>query len=76
MEWKKPSDRYAKSIEHFNRFGALKNYMRCLASYILDAMEGGGPPGKNDGFDIAHLAYTDDIDLFFPNDKIYQRLKQ
>lgn len=72
----KSSDRYAKSIEHFNRFGTLQNYMRCLASYTLDAMEGGGPPGRNDGFDIAHLAYTDDIDLFVSNDKIYRRLKQ
>lgn len=72
----KYSDRYVKSIEHFNSFGAINNYMRCLASYTLDAMEGGGPPGRNDGFDIAHLAYTDNIDLFVSNDKIYRRLKQ
>jgi len=72
----KSSDRYAKSIEHFNKFGSLKNYIRCLASYTLDAMEGGGPSGKNDGFDIAHLAYVDDIDFFVSNDKIYRRLKK
>ncbi len=70
------SPEYMRAIRHYSNSTPLTNYIRCLTAYTLDAMESGNPPGRNDGHDIAHLAYSDDVDLFISDDKIYQRLQQ
>ncbi|WP_413728307.1 hypothetical protein [Sodalis sp. RH19] len=67
---------YMKAIEHYNNSNPLTNYLYCLTSYVLDAMANGRQPGRNDGHDITHLAYSDGVDLFISDDKIYQRLQQ
>lgn len=73
---KKFSPEYMKAIEHYNKRRSLSNYIHCLTAYTMDAIENGNPPGRNDGHDIAHLAYSDDVDLFISDDKFYQRLQQ
>ncbi|WP_272570263.1 hypothetical protein [Providencia sp. PROV255] len=65
---------YMNSIECFMECNILHNYMKCIAIYILDSIRDGRLPGKNDGHDIGHMAYSDDVDLFVSDDKIYQRL--
>lgn len=73
---KRLSPEYMKSIEHYNKRRPLSNYINFLTAYTVDAMKSGGPPGRNDGHDIAHLAYSDEVDLFVSDDKIYHRLQQ
>lgn len=70
------SPQYMRSIEHYSKHRPLSNYIDCLTAYTMDAMESGNPPGRNDGHDIAHLAYSDDVEFFVSDDKIYQRLQQ
>ncbi|MBL0634537.1 hypothetical protein [Aeromonas dhakensis] len=67
---------YLSAIEAYYKSEPLQNYLTCLSIYILDAIRLGRNPGRNDGHDIAHLAYTDDVDFFVSNDKIYHRLPQ
>ena len=73
---KKFTPAYLRSIEHYSKRRPLSNYIRCLTAYTMDAMESGNPPGRNDGHDIAHLAYSDELDLFVSDDKFYHRLQQ
>lgn len=70
------SPRYMRSIEHYSKSRLLSNYIHCLTAYTMDAMASGNPSGRNDGHDIAHLAYSDGVDLFISDDKIYHRLQQ
>lgn len=65
---------YLNAIGHYYKSPILNNYLYCLTSYTLDAIKNGSQPGRNDGHDIAHLAYSDGIDFFISDDKIYQRL--
>lgn len=67
---------YLNAINRYNQNKILENYLKCLAVYILQAMETGGQPGRNDNHDICHIAYCDHIDVFISNDKIYQRFQQ
>ncbi|MEO4013564.1 hypothetical protein [Pseudomonas rossensis] len=70
------SPEYMRAIQHYSKCRPLTNYIHCLTAYTMDAMESGNPPGRNDGHDIGHLAYSDDVDLFISDDRIYQRLQQ
>lgn len=69
------SPEYLAAIDYYtSNSRPLKNYINSLGAYIINAMESRNAPGFNDGHDIAHLAYTHDIDLFISDDKFYQRL--
>lgn len=72
----KHSDQYIKSINTFYSQQQLHNYVTGLTIKILTAMMLGQASGKNDGFDIAHLVYSDHMITFVSDDKIYQRLNQ
>ncbi|WP_157681920.1 hypothetical protein [Pectobacterium parmentieri] len=73
---KESTPEYLRVINHYNQSKPLTNYLYGLSNYILNAMASGAPPSKNDGNDIVHLAYSDDVELFISDDKIYKRLQQ
>ncbi|MDH1508680.1 hypothetical protein N5I28_02795 [Pseudomonas mosselii] len=67
---------YFKALNHYLEKKPLSNYFRCLTYRILVIMRDSSPTRENDAIDIAHLAYTDDVDYFVSDDRFYRKLDQ
>jgi hypothetical protein len=71
VEFQRPSDKYFEVLTKYIENQKLDKYIMFLSSYSVEKLRLGKVSGKNDCFDIGHVAYMYDVDHFVSNDKIY-----
>lgn len=63
-------------LDNYQSSNLMKNGISFLSIYNQLAIANNYIPGRNDGHDIAHLSYTDSMDLFISNDRIFNKFKK
>ncbi len=74
--YKEKGFQYIIYWNNYKSFKSMKNGISFLMIYNILAIIHHNIPGRNDGIDLAHLSYTDDMDLFISNDKIFRKFKK
>ncbi|WP_447915931.1 hypothetical protein [Delftia acidovorans] len=60
-------------FDNYKSYKLIKNGISFLMIHNILSIVNHNIPGRNDGNDLAHLIYTDDMDLFISNDKIFHK---
>jgi len=70
-EYRRPSEKYFSVLQKYTDKRIIDKYIKFLAAYSIDNHQLGKTSGKNDGFDIGHIIYMNNIEYFISDDKIY-----
>lgn len=70
-EFRRPSEKYFNALASYMKCQTLEKYIMFISAYSIEHIRLGRMFGKNDGFDMGHVAYMHGIDHFVSNDKIY-----
>lgn len=74
--YKNNSIQYTECWNNYKSRKAMKNGISLLMVHSYLAIIHHNIPGRNDGIDLNHLSYTDDMDIFISNDNIFSKFKK